>query len=88
MLIPLSRKKFEDLVPPLATAQQYKYCWGGPSDILRRVLFSLTGLLAAVALQQIVTGFLQFFTFLAIVVSATYCLSGAPNLLRLSRAAA
>ncbi|MGF1512955.1 MAG: phosphate ABC transporter permease [Elainellaceae cyanobacterium] len=74
MLIPLSRKKFEELIPPLATAQQYKYCWGGPSDILRRVLFSLAGLLGAAALQQLVTEFFQFFTFLAIVVSGTYWL--------------
>ncbi len=72
MLIPLSRKKFEELIPPLATAEQYKYCWGGPSDILRRVLFSVAVLLGAAALQQVVNEYLQFFTFFAIIISGTY----------------
>ena len=74
MLIPLSRKKFEEVVPPLATAEQYKYCWGGPADILRRVLYSLAGLIVAIALQQVVNEYLQFFTFIAAVFSGTYWL--------------
>ena len=74
MLIPLSRQKFEELIPPLATAEQYKYCWGSPSDILRRVLYSLAGLIAAIALQQLVNEYFQFFTFLAALVSGTYWL--------------
>lgn len=43
MLVPLTRKKFEDLIPLVATADQYKYCWGKPSDFLRRLLISIVG---------------------------------------------
>jgi hypothetical protein len=41
MLIPLTRKKFEELVPPVATGDQYKFYWGKPSDFLRRLLISI-----------------------------------------------
>ncbi|AFY66050.1 hypothetical protein GEI7407_1559 [Geitlerinema sp. PCC 7407] len=41
MLIPLTRKKFEDLVPLVASASQYRYFWGSLADILRRVLISI-----------------------------------------------
>ncbi|NJO40839.1 MAG: phosphate ABC transporter permease [Cyanobacteria bacterium CRU_2_1] len=43
MLIPLTRKKFEELAPLAATGEQYRYYWGKPSDILRRLLISVTG---------------------------------------------
>ncbi len=48
MLIPLTRQKFEQLIPLTATGPQYKYCWGKFSDFLRRLLFSVVG--AAIAL--------------------------------------
>jgi hypothetical protein len=40
MLIPLTREKFEQLVPILATGSQYKYYWGKPSDFILRLLIS------------------------------------------------
>lgn len=46
MLIPLSRKTLEDLIPISATSNQYKYCWGKPSDVLRRFLYSIAGVVA------------------------------------------
>jgi len=54
MLIPLSRKTFENLIPLAATSTQYKYCWGKPADALRRVLISLTGFFAALFLRLII----------------------------------
>ena len=40
MLIPLTRETFEQLIPVIATWQQYKYCWGKIIDFLRRSLIS------------------------------------------------
>lgn len=41
MLIPLTRKTFETLVPSVATGAQYLYYWGKLSDFLRRLLISV-----------------------------------------------
>ena len=51
MLIPLNRKKFEDIIPLAATSNQYKYCWGKPSDALRRVLISISGVFGVLFLR-------------------------------------
>ena len=51
MLVPLTRKAFEHVIPIIATGQQYKYYWGKPSDFLRRFLFSLTGLVVVTVLH-------------------------------------
>lgn len=65
MLIPITRKKFEELVPLTATANQYRYYWGNFSDILRRVLISVAGVITVALLSyfagerfQIVLAFL------------------------------
>ncbi|MGA9377181.1 MAG: phosphate ABC transporter permease [Phormidium sp.] len=41
MLIPITREKFEQLIPLLATGSQYKYYWGKPSEFILRLLISL-----------------------------------------------
>lgn len=46
MLIPLTRKKFEELIPVVATGDQYRYYWGKPSDVLQRLLISIVGVVA------------------------------------------
>lgn len=51
MLIPITRKKFEELVPLTATADQYRYYWGKFSDILQRVLISIAALVVVVILR-------------------------------------
>ncbi|MFB2980179.1 phosphate ABC transporter permease [Microseira sp. BLCC-F43] len=40
MLIPLTREKFEQLIPLIATGSQYKYSWGKPRDVILRLLIS------------------------------------------------
>ncbi len=40
MLIPLTREKFEQLIPLIATGNQYKYAWGKPRDLILRLLIS------------------------------------------------
>ncbi|AFY59051.1 hypothetical protein Riv7116_6731 [Rivularia sp. PCC 7116] len=41
MLVPLTREKFEQLIPLIATGSQYKYYWGKFSDLLQRLLISV-----------------------------------------------
>jgi len=40
MLIPLTRKTYEELIPAVATGDQYAYCWGKLADVLKRALIS------------------------------------------------
>lgn len=53
MLIPLSRKKFEDLIPLVATGAQYKYCWGKFPDFLRRILVSISALASILLIRAV-----------------------------------
>lgn len=53
MLIPITREKVKELLPVVATAEQYRYYWGKPADVLGRVLISLVGALLSVALQLV-----------------------------------
>ena len=46
MLIPLTRKTLESLLPAVATGPQYAYYWGKPPDFLRRLLISVVGVFA------------------------------------------
>lgn len=69
MLIPITRKKFEELIPLTATADQYKYYWGKFSDILQRVLISVAALVAVVILRVFTGG--RFEIILAFLGSAT-----------------
>lgn len=41
MLVPLTREKFEQLIPLIATGLQYKHYWGKFSDFLQRLLISV-----------------------------------------------
>lgn len=62
MLVPLTRKTFEELVPAVATGAQYVYCWGKLSDVLRRVLISVVGLFALILFRVLIAnhGFDEF----------------------------
>jgi hypothetical protein len=53
MLIPLTRAKFEELIPAVATGDQYKYYWGKPAEFLKRLLISVTGLVAVFILKAV-----------------------------------
>lgn len=56
MLIPLTRKTFETLVPTIATGAQYLYCWGKISDFLRRLLISVVSVvLVTLVLGSVLT---------------------------------
>ena len=53
MLVPLTRKTFESLIPAIATGGQYAYFWGKPRDLLRRVLISVVGIFAIVLIRAL-----------------------------------
>lgn len=54
MLIPLTRKKFEELVPIVATGDQYKFFWGKPSDVLRRLLISIAAVVVITLVRALI----------------------------------
>ncbi len=56
MLIPLTRTKFEDLIPLAATGAQYLYYWGKVSDVLRRLLISIVAVVAMALLSSFFLG--------------------------------
>lgn len=54
MLVPLTREKFEQLVPLVATFPQYKYCWGKLADFLKRLLISVMGIVVVAIVHSII----------------------------------
>ncbi|MDZ8240735.1 MAG: phosphate ABC transporter permease [Nostoc sp. ChiQUE01a] len=44
MLVPLTRQKFEQVVPLIATGLQYKYYWGKFANFLQRLLISVVSI--------------------------------------------
>ena len=51
MLTPLTREKMEQLIPLIATGQQYAYYWGKWTDVLNRLLVSVVGIVAVLILS-------------------------------------
>ncbi|BAZ38002.1 hypothetical protein NIES4101_39320 [Calothrix sp. NIES-4101] len=58
MLVPLTREKFEQLIPLIATGPQYKYYWGKFPNFLQRLLISVVA--AAIVLLFVVLFRLDF----------------------------
>lgn len=44
MLVPITREKFEQIIPILASGPQYAYFWGKFPDFLKRLLISVIGI--------------------------------------------
>jgi hypothetical protein len=57
MLVPLTREKFEQLIPLLATGPQYNYYSGKFADFLNRLLISIVWVLLVVFLLSIFLGY-------------------------------
>ncbi|MDX2096847.1 MAG: phosphate ABC transporter permease [Leptolyngbyaceae cyanobacterium bins.59] len=56
MLIPLTRKKFEQLIPLAATGAQYRFYWGKFPDFLKRLLFSIAALVGVFFILRPILG--------------------------------
>lgn len=76
MLIPLTRKTFEELLPSTATGEQYRYCWGKPADVLRRVLISVVGVLVAFIMRALLPPGFEVIEFLLGITTGFYWLWG------------
>jgi hypothetical protein len=74
MLISLNRKKFEELIPRVATGDQYKYTWGKLPDFLRRLLISLVGLVVALLMNLVLGEDLWALTFTVGITAGFYWL--------------
>jgi hypothetical protein len=51
MLVPITRQKFEQLIPLLATGPQYAYFWGKFPNLLKRLLISVLAVVGALILK-------------------------------------
>jgi hypothetical protein len=51
MLVPLTRQKFEQILPLIATAPQYRYYWGKSANFLQRLLVSVVSVVAILLVQ-------------------------------------
>lgn len=74
MLVPLTRKKFEQLVPLLATGPQYAYYWGKFPDIVKRLLISVVSVCVVVFIIGYFILGEGFLTFLLGVIAGLYWL--------------
>lgn len=73
MLVALTREKFEQIVPLIATGPQYKQLWGKPPDLLRRTLISFGGIMGSLLLGALGGGGLSL---IGSLVMGTYLLWG------------
>lgn len=76
MLIPLTRKTFENLVPAVATGPQYVYCWGKFPVLLLRLLVSIVGVTVILLLGGLLGEGFGFIRFLLGIVVGLYWLWG------------
>jgi hypothetical protein len=76
MLVPLTRKKFEALMPLLATGNQYLYCWGKIPDLLARLLWSIIGGVVVLFLDRALDGAFKLLLIFLGVAAITYILWG------------
>ncbi len=76
MLVPLTRQKFNQLVPPIATASQYKYYWGKFADFLQRLLISVVAASVVLVVKVILRLDLGPVVFLLGLIGAFYWLWG------------
>ncbi|AFY41054.1 hypothetical protein [Nostoc sp. PCC 7107] len=53
MLVPLTRQKFEQVIPLIATGQQYKYYWGKFSNFLQRLLVSVVSVVVILLVKAL-----------------------------------
>lgn len=76
MLVPLTRQKFEQLIPRIATGDQYRYCSGKSPDFLRRLLISVVAVVVIIVLAILLGQGFNIISFLLGTVAALYWLWG------------
>ena len=76
MLVPLTRQKFEQIIPRIATGAQYRYCWGKFSDFLNRLLISVVAVVVVWLLALVLGEGFQTLLFALGLVAGIYWLWG------------
>lgn len=76
MLVPLTRQKFEELIPRIATGAQYRYCWGKFADFLKRLLISVVAVVVVWLLALVLGDELNILLFSLGLVGGLYWLWG------------
>lgn len=76
MLAPLTREKFEQIIPKIATGPQYAHYWGKFKDSIRRLLISLISIIAILLLDSLFGGAGGAFTLIAGSIGGLYWLWG------------
>lgn len=76
MLIPLTRESFEELIPMIATGPQYLYFWGKFSDLLKRLLISVGGVVILLIVANYLAENLKPFLFIVGIFMGFYWLWG------------
>jgi hypothetical protein len=74
MLVPLTRQKFEQIIPLIATGPQYAYCWGKSQDFLRRLLISVVAVIVFWLLSKLLGDGGQALILICFVISGLYWL--------------
>lgn len=74
MLVPLTRKKFEQLIPLIATGSQYKYYWGKFANFLQRLLISVIAIAVIILVEVLLRLEFGLITFLTGVMGAFFWL--------------
>jgi hypothetical protein len=67
MLVPITRQKFEQLIPIIATGAQYKYCWGKISAVINRLLISVGIVLLILVLESWLHDYAQILLLIGII---------------------
>lgn len=74
MLVPLTREKLEQLLPLIATGEQYAYYWGKWQDLLNRLLISVVAAVVILVVSYIVGEGAQAIVLLLWVIAGLYWL--------------
>ncbi|MBD2015161.1 phosphate ABC transporter permease [Microcoleus sp. FACHB-53] len=76
MLVPITRQKFEQIIPILATGPQYGYFWGKFPDFLKRLLISLLSVVGVSLLRVFFGSSFDGLILLLCIVAGLYWLWG------------
>lgn len=76
MLVPLTRQKFEQIIPRVATGAQYRYYWGKFPDFLNRLLISVVSVVVVWLLALVFGEGFQTLLFSVGLIAALYWLWG------------
>ena len=74
MLQPLTRAKFEQLIPTIATGQQYAHYWGKWQDTINRILISVVAVVVVLILNLILGSSAEALILLLAIVAGFYWL--------------